>query len=434
MSKKIFAVIKREYWTRAKTKGFIIGTLIFPLFLVLIFGGIFIVQKVFTPSTRTYYIVDNSNQIYSKFSTQLTDTLKSGELKFKFFEKKVEPQLMESTIKQFQEEVRNKQIYGYLVIPEDIVESKEVKYAAQSVSDFEEQRSLQWALSKVVSDIRLEKMGLDANKIRHEMWLGNIKLISNQITEKGEIEKSGTSSFLLTYILAYVMFLMMMIYGTMVMRSVIEEKSQRITEMIVSAIKPFELMFGKIVGICALGITQLTIFGIMLFFIVKYGEPIMIKLGATDTEFLNIIKHINFTVPIFLFFIFYFVIGFVFFSALYASIGAIVNTEDEGQQFMPPLVIILLLSYFIMFAAVKNPDTTMAFWASLIPFFTPLVMFGRVAVSDPALPSGAILSIFTMILSTILIIWLASKIYRVGILMCGKKVSLKEAVKWIKYK
>jgi len=434
MSRKILAIIKREFWSRAKTKGFIIGTLIFPLFLVLIFGGIFIVQKVFQPSTRVYHVIDQTEIIYDKFSVILTDTLKNGKPKFQFVEEKVEDGNLDATMEKLQVKVRDEQIYGYLVVPSDVVESREIKYSATSVSDFEEQGALRWAFSKVISDMRLERKGLNADSIRHEIGMGNVKLVSSQVTDKGEIEKSGASSFLLTYILAYVMFLMMMIYGAMIMRSVIEEKSQRITEMIVSAISPFELMLGKIIGICALGITQLLVFGFMLFFIVKYGEPIVVGLGATDMGFIEIIKNIHFTLPIFLFFLFFFIMGFVLFSSIYAAIGAMVNTEDEGQQFMPPVIILLMVSYFVMFATVKNPATPMAFWASLVPFFTPLVMFGRIAVSDPTMPSGAYLSIFTMIFFTILMIWLAGKIYRVGILMYGKKPSIKEAIKWIRYK
>jgi ABC-2 type transport system permease protein len=434
MSRKILAIIKREYWSRAKTKGFIIGTLIFPLFLVLIFGGIFIIQKVFQPSTRNYYVVDQTDMIYDKFASIMTDTLKNGEPKFVFHKETIANDDLDATMENLQKMVRNEQISGYLVIPSDVIESREIKYSAASVSDFEEQGELRWGLSRVISNIRLEQKGFNPDSIRHEMWLGNVKLVSSQVTDKGEVEKSGASSFILTYILAYVMFLMIMIYGTMIMRSVIEEKSQRITEMIVSAISPFELMLGKIIGICALGITQLVIFGLMLFFIVKYGEPIVVGLGATDTGFIDVIKNINFTFPILLFFIFFFIVGFMLFSAVYAAIGAMVNTEDEGQQLMPPIIILLLVSYFVMFATVKNPATPMAFWASLFPFFTPLVMFGRIAVSDPVMPSGAYLSIFTLIFFTFLFIWLAGKIYRIGILMYGKKVSIKEAIKWIKYK
>ena len=227
---------------------------------------------------------------------------------------------------------------------------------------------------------------------------------------------------------------MLMVYGAMLMRSVIEEKSQRITETIISSIKPIELMMGKILGICGLGLTQLILMGAIILAIVHFGESIFVKMGVNIPELFKILQQINFSPAVFIFMILFFLMGFVFFSSLFAAVGAMVTTEDEGQQMQMPLVFIVLISYFVMFSVAKNPETPMALWTSLIPFFTPLVMFTRIAVSDPILPSGAIISIFTMLLSTILLIWLVAKIYRVGILMYGKKASFKEAIKWIRYK
>jgi ABC-2 type transport system permease protein len=151
-------------------------------------------------------------------------------------------------------------------------------------------------------------------------------------------------------------------------------------------------------------------------------------------ELTGIVNQLNFSPKVFLFMILFFLLGFIFYSGLYAALGAIVNSEDEGQQYQGPLIVLFILGYFIMFTVAKNPDTARAFWVSLFPLFTPLVMFARIAVSDPILPSGALLSIFVMVLSTAAIIWVSSKIYRVGILMYGKKPSLKEAIKWIRYK
>ncbi len=266
------------------------------------------------------------------------------------------------------------------------------------------------------------------------MAQGRVNIVSHQVTEKGEIKKSGISSFILTYILTYVMFLMMMIYGQILMRSVIEEKSQRITESIVSSIKPMELMIGKIIGVCGLGLTQLVIFGGFMLAAVTYAEPIFRHFGLSSPELLNVLKQLNFTAPVFVFMIVFFILGFIFYSGLYASLGASVNTEDEAQQLQMPLVMLFMLGYFIMFTVAKNPDTARAFWVSLIPPFTPMVMFARVAVSDPILPSGTFLSIFIMIFATTVVVWITSKIYRVGILLYGKKPSIKETLKWLRYK
>jgi len=434
MNKKVLAVISREFLTRAKTKGFIIGTLIFPLILVLIFGGIFLFSMLFKPASRTYYVVDQTGKIYDEFVQMLPDTLKNGQLKYQLVQQDVQADSLENAMTKYQKLVMNNKIDGYLVIPENIVESREVRYSAKSVSDFDQQRDFSRALSRIVANIRLENIGLSPDVIRQEMAQGNVRLVSRQVTEKGEIEKSGVSSFVLTYFLTYIMLLMIMIYGATLMRSVIEEKSQRITETIISSIKPIELMMGKILGICGLGLVQLILMGAIILAIVHFGESLFVKMGVNIPELLQVIRQIDFSPAVFIFMILFFLMGFVFFSSLFAAVGAMVTSEDEGQQMQMPLVFLVLISYFIMFSVAKNPETPMALWTSLIPFFTPLVMFTRIAVSDPILPSGAIISIFTMLLSTVLLIWLVAKIYRVGILMYGKKASFKEAVKWIRYR
>ena len=434
MNKKVLAVIGREFLTRAKTKGFIIGTLIFPLMLVLIFGGIFLFSMLFKPASRTYYVVDQTGKIYDEFVRMLPDTLKNGQLKYQLVRQDVPFDQIETAMTDYQQLVMKDKIDGYLIISENIVESREVRYSARSVSDFDQQRDFERALSRIVTNIRLENIGLSPEVIRREMGQGNVRLVSRQVTDKGEIEKSGVSSFVLTYFLTYIMLLMIMIYGATLMRSVIEEKSQRITETIISSIKPIELMLGKILGICGLGLTQLIVMGVIILAIVHFGEPLFVKMGLNIPELMQVIRQIDFSPAVFIFMILFFLLGFVFFATLFAAVGAMVTSEDEGQHMQMPLVFLVLISYFIMFSVAKNPETPMALWTSLIPFFTPLVMFTRIAVSDPILPSGAIISIFTMLLSIILMIWLVAKIYRVGILMYGKKASFKEAIKWIRYR
>ncbi|HEX9973205.1 MAG TPA: ABC transporter permease, partial [bacterium] len=357
MNKKVLAVISREFLTRAKTKGFIIGTLIFPLMLVLIFGGIFIFSTLFKPATRTYYVVDQTGKIYDEFVRMLPDTLKNGQLQYQLIKQNVSAEQLENAMTDYQKLVRNKKIDGYLVIPENIVESKEVRYSAKSVSDFDQQGDFERALSRIVTNIRLENIGLSPEVIRREMGQGNVRLVSRQVTEKGEIEKSGVSSFVLTYFLTYIMLLMLMVYGAMLMRSVIEEKSQRITETIISSIKPIELMMGKILGICGLGLTQLILMGAIILAIVHFGESIFVKMGVNIPELFKILQQINFSPAVFIFMILFFLMGFVFFSSLFAAVGAMVTTEDEGQQYQMPLVFIVLISYFIMFSVAKNPET-----------------------------------------------------------------------------
>ncbi|MBN2088093.1 ABC transporter permease [candidate division KSB1 bacterium] len=433
MSRKIFAIIGREYMTRFKTKGFIIGTLVFPLILVFIFGGVFIFGKLLRPTTRVYYVIDWTNQIYQEFAKSLDGKLSDGTPEYQFTEVKVTPDSLDAIIKNFQDEIRNKKADGYLIIPENVLDSAKVRYSARNVSNFEEQSDFEKALSRIVTNKRLERKGFTAEDIRNEMNRGRVELVSQQVTQTGEVKKGIVSSFVLTYILAYLILLMIMGYGQMVMRSVIEEKSQRITEMILSSVSPFELMMGKIIGICGLGLTQLAVVGLMILVAVVYSAGIFAAFGGVSPGFISELQQIQFSLSVFGFMLIFFFLGFFFFAAMYAAIGAMVNTEDEGQQFQLPLIFVILMGYFIMFTVIKTPDTASAFWISLIPFVTPLVMFARIAVSDPLLPSGAILSIFTMTFSTVLMVYLSAKIYRIGILMYGKKASLVEAIKWIRY-
>jgi len=433
MRSKSFAVIKREYLTRVKTKGFIIGTLLLPLLMVLIFGGLFIFGAFFKPDTRDFVIIDQSKLVYNDFVSLLPDTLKNGQPKFRFKEYNLDGQSLETAQKDLEKKVLSKEINAYFVIPPDITESRTVTYLGRSVSDYEEQRTLQSAFSRVVGNLRLEQKGFPAQIIRNEMSQGRVNLQSIQVTQKGNVKKDGGSNFLLTYVLSYILFIFIMSYGQTVTRSVIEEKSQRITETIISSIKPIQLMMGKLVGICLVGITQLLVIASFIFAFTIYGDDLLLKAGVQVPDLLQLIRNMNFSPVVFGFFFLFFLMGYLIYAAIFAAIGAMVNTEDEGQQFLTPVIILNILSFFVMFSVAKNPDTVAAFWVSLIPFFTPVVMFARIAVSAPVLPSGAILSIFTTALFIYIMLRIVAKIYRVGILMYGKKPSLKETWKWLKY-
>jgi len=196
MNFKTLAVIKREYFTRVRTKGFIIGTLLFPIILIFLFGGIFIFGRFFQPTTKHYSIIDKTDQIYDDLVIMLPDTLKNGKLRFQFDKITGEVQNYDEIIKDLQNRIINKQLDGYLIIPEDILETRIVKYSARNVSDYEELEKLQWAISRVVGNLRLQNKGLSPEEIRQEMRLGWISLESTQVTKKGEISKDGTSNFL----------------------------------------------------------------------------------------------------------------------------------------------------------------------------------------------------------------------------------------------
>jgi len=443
LSKKIIAVIKREFLTRIKTKGFIIGTLLLPLLMLLIMGGVVIFAIFMTDEQKTIYVIDQTGRIFEEFEQQFPDTLNNGERVYKFIEKKVAPALSvvphgiqsdkDAALEQFRKQILNKEIDGYIYIPEDVIESREVKYAARNVTNFEEQTRFTNALSRIVTNIRLENLGLSAEEIRREMTLGRIRLNTPQVTERGEVESSGGVNVAIAYILTYLLFLTLMIYGQMVMRSVIEEKTQRITETIVSSVKPFELMAGKITGICALGITQLAVWGFIILIPIVYGESIINRFAPEAAEIIRLVRLVHFSGTTFIFFIIFFILGFMLYASMYAAIGAMVNTEDEAQQLQFPIILPIIIQYMLFFIIVQRPESNMAYWMSIIPFFTSILMTARLSVMEPQMPDGLFLSVFLMIITVVLLVMLVSKIYRVGILMYGKRPSIKELIKWVRY-
>ncbi len=433
MNIKTLPIIKREYLTRVKTKGFIIGTLFLPVFFVLIFGGIFLFASLFQPKGQDYVIIDRSGFIYDDFIKIHNKTLKDGSPKFKWQKYDISGKSVDEAKEEINAKIRSKEIDACFIIPEDIVQSKVVTFLGRNVSDLDGLQSFNRTFNWLVSNKRMEMKGYDADIIREEMDQGKVLIQSIQVTDKGEVGKNSASNFLLTYILGYFLFLFIMSYGQTVTRSVIEEKSQRITETIISSIRPIELMMGKLIGICLVGITQLVVIAGFLYIFTLYGDDILLKAGVGAPKLLDIIRNLSFTPVVFGYFILFFLFGYLIYGAIFAAIGAMVNTEDEGQQFLTPVVLLNLVSFFIMFTVAKNPDTVPAMWVSLVPFFTPVVMFARIAAMDPVLPSAAIISIFTTGLSVYGLLLLVAKIYRVGILMYGKKPSLKEAIKWIKY-
>jgi ABC-2 type transport system permease protein len=264
MSKKMFVILKREFFTRARSKSFIIGTLIFPLLLVLIFGGYYFFSKMSQPSTKSFYVVDKSDLVYEKLSRSLQDTLKTGAPRFEFIKYNNTENNFDRQIEKIRQDVINEKVYGYMIIPENIIEQRKIEYKASNVGDFEDQRIIRNTISDIIKSHRLENLGLDSDKIEEEISKSRVRLATSQITEEGEVEKSGGASFLLSYIMTYIMFLMIIIYGQITMRSVITEKNERITESIVSAVKPFSLMSGKILGICLLGLVQMLVFGLII--------------------------------------------------------------------------------------------------------------------------------------------------------------------------
>jgi ABC-2 type transport system permease protein len=271
-----------------------------------------------------------------------------------------------------------------------------------------------------------------------------VKIATKIISEDGNTSNSkAEASMGIGFICGILIYIFIFMYGTMVMRGVIEEKTSRIVEVIISSVKPFQLMMGKILGVALVGLTQFVLWILLTFVIATIAEFAFIDTSSMTTE-LNpeqqsiILSQISSLtgginlLQIFISFIFYFLAGYLMYSALFAAVGSAVDAEADTQQFVIPITIPLLLSFILMQPIMESPDGPLAFWMSIIPFTSPVIMMVRlpfgVANWELALSVGVLISSF------ILTTWLAGKIYRTGILMYGKKASYKELWKWLTFK
>lgn len=351
-----------------------------------------------------------------------------------------------------------------LYIPENLVSGAggATKIFYKKAPGFAVQTYIRDQLEKILYEYKLKANNIDPTVIHNAKQ--SVKLITEKVNEKGEhAEKLTGFSSMFGFFTGLIMFMFIMMYGMMVFRSVMEEKTNRIVEIIVSSVKPFQLMLGKIIGIAILGIGQFIVMGLLSFTLItilsatllkdvkkdmykfKEQQEQVMKTGATADldqmdrmqdkletfDLLQQIQALDFT-EILVCFVVYFLGGYLFYSSLLAAIGSAVDAESDSQQFMLPVMMPLIAGYIIAARMITNPDSASAFWGSMIPFTSPIVMMAR-------LPNGVpgwqiYLSIAVLIGSFIAMVWLAGKIYRVGILMYGKKASWGEIMKWVFYR
>lgn len=419
--KKILSVIKREYIQTVRTKGFIIATILVPVLMAAIFGVPILVSLISVGDQKTIGVIDLSQEIYEGFEKRLEGhKLKDGKRRY-ILEKVRLSADIEELRESLRKEVLDKKLSAYIFIPEDISQGGEAQYASLHTTDFEETENIKGALNSVVIEKRLRKEGLDPQKIGK--YLQGVKLTAIKVTKKGE-EKDTGGTFAYSYILVLTLYMALIFYGSAIMRGVLEEKTSRVVEVVLSSLKPFQLMAGKILGIGAVGFTQFSIWAVFGIFAFRYGKS-KIPAGA------------DFNIPsvpiyVFIYFIVFFLLGFFLYSTFFAAIGSMVNSEKEAQQFQTPVIMFLVVPILLMMFVLKSPNSTLSVVLSMIPLFAPILMLMRVCVLLPPFIEvwG---SIVILILSIMFMIWLTSKIYRVGILMYGKPPKLREIAKWVKY-
>ena len=473
---KIGIIIKREYLTRVVKKSFLVMTIIGPVLMAALMIGPAYLAKMDKEDTKEVLVIDQTGafQQYKLNNTYLTnyqlkkdsvpfDSSKvmirrlpdTKNIKFIFLDKNM-------PLSEAKEMLQNTENYALLLIPHNFVSQPMLNLFSKKESVLGITSYLENRLEKEIQIEKLKIKGVDPDILKNTKTDIDISTI---IIEDSGAEKESFSTITMIMGIAggFLIYFFIFMYGAQVMRGVIEEKTNRIIEVIISSVKPFELMMGKIIGVALVGLTQFLLWIVFTSIIVStvtavlsvpQGEiiqkqaPTSIMGGVTSnmqasgsidsaTKIDSIVQQLNkfiASVNWFLIlgsFLFYFIFGYLMYAALFAAIGSAVDNEADTQQFMLPVTIPLILGLVMMQTILENPDGTIAYWFSIIPFTSPIVMMMRIPFGVPIV--DLVLSMVILVSSFFFFTWVSGKIYRVGILMYGKKVNYKEIWKWIRY-
>ena len=436
---KLNLIIKREFTAKVRNKSFIVMTFLSPLLMVGIGFLVYFLSKKNSENVKNIAYV-NQSELFSKDDFKDKKTVKYTDYS-------------NLSLEEAKKKVEEGSFYGMIYIPkQDSLEllAKSIEFYSSSSPGVGTIESIERKVERRLRDIRLNDLHIDMEALKSSDFNASIKLNNfsgEESSKMGSWIKIGAGA-----ISGYLLMMFVIIYGTSVMRSVIEEKTSRIIEVIVSSVKPFQLMLGKIIGNASAGLLQFFIWGVIIFILSivsssvfgidlvdaqasKMGPEQMevIKQSASDGELL--FREIQ-KLPIlkmFLLFVFYFLGGYFLYSSVFAAVGAAVDNETDTQQFMLPIMLPLIIGVYVGFATVINdPHGPISTIFSMIPLTSPIVMLMRVPFGVPWYEIA--ISMALLLFTFIFMVWFAAKIYRVGILMYGKKPTYKDMYKWIKYK
>ena len=417
-------IVKREYLARLRSKGFWISTIALPVMMAAwaVLPSLMVAKA---KTSQKLAVVDRTHEVAGLLRETLDDLAKRTAGQVSFDLEVVEPET-DAAAQQaaLDQSVLDEEIAAWVWIDPEMLAENRVEYHAQSVSNFITQQALTGALSVAVQQVRLVESGYDPEIVAELSSSVNLETV--RISAEGSRAEGGLGGFALAFAVFMMLYITTLIYGQQVMLGVLEEKSSRVVEVILSTVDPLDLMAGKIVGIGLAGLTQL---GIWFSFAAVLTAPVVVAAMA----FLPAGTELPTLPPILvLHFFLLFILGYFFYATFYAMIGSAFNNPQEAQQMASLAVIFVVLPWIFFLPILNDPDSTLAVVTSLIPIFTPFLMVLRIAVKMP--PTWQIL--LGYFLTTALcagMIWLCARIYRIGILMYGKKPSLRELWRWIRY-
>jgi len=425
--RQIFLVLRREYITRVRSKGFIWATILVPLGFAAFIGVMVFIQVWESDETFEIGVKDETGQIFQSLYDINPD---------RYLDQ------MDISLDSLRSMVQTDDLTGYIIITEENVsagQNPELIYSGSGGMEF--LMSVESDLREVIREEKLRRA--DVSDDVKQIYDERISLDSRRLTREG-LEEDDDTVFLsfVGFLLGIVIFISIFSYGGYVTRGVIEEKTNRIVEVIASSVRPIELLIGKMAGVGALAITQFGIWIITFTGLSAVAGPIALSLMESSSQMTGDMAAVEAELPAFLdlpslppsliiYFILFFILGYLLYSSLFAAIGSAADSETDTQQLMMPVALPIFISYFIMFHTWRSPDSILSVVSSIIPFFSPILMVTRIAITE--VPFWQIATaIILMIITFSGTMWVSSKIYKVGILSYGSTASYKDLLRWIK--
>lgn len=440
--KKLFAVIKREYVQRVRTKFFVIATILGPIMMsaFTVVPGMMMMMRSGGPTRIA--VVDQTGKIYAALAKDLesgdrpskrpspTDAMQpavgpgasheqikqAGQMtraNFALQEVSAGNRPFSDVKQELESRIQTHEIDGYVILPPDLLRDGRPEYRARNTADLFTRENIQSAIGRAVKSQRLLEAGIKPEQIERASAPVDLKSVG----EAGQ-ESYGEAGFFLSLGMGIWIYMSVLLYGQVVLGAVIEEKETRIAEVLFSSIRSFPLMMGKLIGVSLVALTQMSIWALAFigFSTWALGRGISVPHVAPI---------------VFVYLLAFFLMGYFIYSTVYAVVGSMVTTTQEGGQVAMPVVLLLIAGFFVSFNIIRNPSSPLAFWASMFPFFAPITMLVRIVTETPPLWQ-ILLSLGIGVVTATGLIWLASRIYRVGMLMYGKKATIPEVMRWVR--
>jgi ABC-2 type transport system permease protein len=414
---RLWALVRREYLERVRTKAFVIGTVLGPVLM----GGFTVIPGLLMSrggKPLRVAVVDVSGQLAAPVEAALARKELNGQKRFIL--EPAGPGTVEERETRLKQAVLGGDLDGFLVLPVDALSKSEMSYYGKNVSNVVDLGMMDNAVEQTLISLRLNAAGIPEDKVKDVTRHLQVKRV--RVSDTGEREDHGAST-ILALILLMMLYATVLMWGQLLLTSVIEEKTSRVVEVLASAVSSSQLLAGKLLGVGAAGLTQFLVWALSLVAVSVAGAGIMAAAGGGKLPEISPLLLGGLLV--------YFLLGFLLYSAMFAAVGASVNTSQEAQSLAFPVMMPLIAGVMVFPMVMQAPDSTISVVLSLIPFFTPLLMFLRIAILTPPLWQIA-LSIVLTSLAIAGMLWVAARIYRVGILMYGKRPTFPEILRWIK--